>query len=134
MTITINPNVIRFRISNSVSVLSRSLKFDRQMIEVAKSVLSDLQSYMRCQRELFLFATALYDMANAQGRLEIAEAHIGQLRQQQIQRANAYDELERMATARATDLCKQRAMETSAEYKHLEYRLRRLMECANAES
>lgn len=67
------------------------------MIEVAKSVYADLHSYMRYQRELFLFATVSYDMANAQGRLEIAEAHIGQLRQQQIQRANAYDELERMA-------------------------------------
>ena len=104
------------------------------MIDVAKSVYADVHSYMHWPRELFLFSTALYDMANAQGRLEIAEAHIGQLRQQQIQRANAFDELERMATARATDLCKQRASETSAEYKHLEYRLRRLMECANVES
>lgn len=134
MTITINPNVIKFRLSDSVVSLSHSLKFDRHMIDVARSVLTDLQRYLRCPRELFLFATAMYDMANAQGRLEIAEAQIGQLRQQQIQRASAPDELERMAVARATDLCKQRASETSAEYRHLEYRLHRLMECVNVES
>lgn len=134
MTITINPNVIRFRLSNSVLSLSHSLKFDRQMIDAALSVLTDMQRYLRCPRELFLFATAMYDMANAQGRLEIAEAQIGHMRQQQIQRTSSYDELERMAVARATDLCKQRALETSAEYRHLEYRLQRLMESVNVES
>lgn len=127
-------NVIRFRLSDSINVLSRSLKFDRAMINEAQAVLTNLQQYMRCKRELFLFATALYDMANAQCSLEIAESHVGQLRQQQIQRTVAYDDIEKVAFASATELCKRKETETRDAYRHLEYRLRRLMECTNAES
>lgn len=132
---TFTDNVIRFRISNSVTTLSNSLKFDRRVVDLARTILGDLQLYLKCRTELFLFATALFDMANAQSCLEIAEAEIGLLRQHHIQRSSEYNEIELMAVNRATDLCKQREAETRAAYKHLEYRIQRLMErVQNAES
>lgn len=131
---TFTYNSILFRIRSGVDTLSRCSKFDNNILLAARYILDNVDRFLEHRRSLYLFSIALYDMATAQQRLELAEQNVEKFRQQRATTLSRHDVLASAVVSDAGILCKERTLDSHAEMLHLEFRIKQLMELTNAES
>ena len=121
-------NQIQFKLENSLAELASFPRFDDNVLKLSMDVRNEYDKYAKCPQELYLFATALFAMATAQGSLEIAENKMAQARTVRIEHGPQSGEMERAALDVYAENCKQKTEDASAAYLHLVFRLNRLME------
>ncbi len=124
-------NQIQFKLENSLAELASFPRFDDNVLKLSMGVRNEYAKYAKCPQELYLFATALFAMATAQGSLEIAENKMAQARTVRIENGPQSGGMERAALDVYAENCKQKTEDASAAYLHLVFRLNRLMESVN---
>lgn len=131
---TFTYNSILYRIRSGVETLSRCSKFDTNILRAARHILENVEGFTNDRRTLYLFSVALYDMATAQQRLELAEQNVEKFRLQRALSHSHHDELSAAVVSDAGILCRERTLDSNAEMLHLEFRIKQLMELTHAES